>query len=146
MEEKNGFTLVELLAILVITSILGVIGTYSVMGIIGRINQNLWDNKVELIENRAAVYGDDYKNRLTGTCTTADGTKYENCFVVTVGELIQNGIISTKDKNDSGEKVIINNTKNKEDSDYYANNMKVVVYKKNERVYAVLVDGNVTST
>lgn len=139
MKEKNGFTLVELLAILVITGILAVIGTSSVMGIIGKINQNLWNEKVELIENRAAVYGDDYKNRLTGTCPTIDGKKYEKCLQMTVKDLIENGYISTKDKNDAGEKVIINDTKSKDDANYYANNLKVYIYLENERVYAKLI-------
>lgn len=56
---KKGFTIVELLATIVIAAIIITIAISGFNGISGKLKQNSYENKVSLIENAAANYGDE---------------------------------------------------------------------------------------
>ena len=60
---KKGFTLVELMAVIVIVAIISVIGYAGVTIVQKNIKTNLWEGKVEAIENGAVSYGEDNKNK-----------------------------------------------------------------------------------
>ena len=85
---KKGFTLVELLAVIVIIAIIAVLG----IGGIGRVNKNINEemctSTLNLVENGAVHYGEDFTNLLKGNCTV-DGHAYNgNCLEVTIQNLI----------------------------------------------------------
>ena len=74
---KKGFTLVEILAVLVIIAVVSLIGTVSITGVRRKMDENLFKNKLGEIISSASKWGEDNKSEL-------DTEK-------TVGALITNG-------------------------------------------------------
>ena len=60
--KKNGFTLVELLAVIVILAIVTSMASVGVSSLRKGINKSMWNSTVELIETAAKRYGEDKKN------------------------------------------------------------------------------------
>ena len=58
--KKNGFTLVELLAVIVIMAILLTIAVPNVIGVSNKIRKNMYCSKIDDIEAAAKLYGNDY--------------------------------------------------------------------------------------
>ena len=61
MKKKNGFTLVELLAVIVILGILIAIAVPSVLTISKKIKANMYDNKLKTISAAVSLWADDNK-------------------------------------------------------------------------------------
>ncbi len=59
IKEKKGFTLTELLVVIVIIAVVAAIAVPSIILINKNINKRLYDNKVEMIEAAAKVYATD---------------------------------------------------------------------------------------
>ena len=106
---KKGFTLVELMAVLVLIVLISTIGYAGITAVQNNIDKNLWEGKVKAIETGAADYGEDNKNRLNGTCNI-DGVNKSNCLTRTVQFLIDNSYVDTDEVDSSDNKVIINDT------------------------------------
>lgn len=146
---KNGFTLVELLATIVIISIITLIGTVGINAAKKEINQSMWNTNVDLIEASAANFGSDkkaYIENLIDSCVVDDSSKVP-CLTITVQTLINRGYLNSKDyisyNGDDKYKVIINKTIDKSDDEdenfqngYYVNNYKIAIYIENNIVYA----------
>ena len=62
MNNKKGFTLVELLAVIVILGVLTAIAVPSVLGISKKIKSNMYDSKIKTIEVAAELWADDNKS------------------------------------------------------------------------------------
>lgn len=124
--KKNGFTLVELLSVLVLISLL--------MGIaipgINRISKNMktksYNEKKELIESAAVLWGQDNKTLLQSTSCTVNGVDY-SCYRISIKSLIEEDYL---DYDRNGYKYIDPET----NSDI--KDKCVYVYRKNKRVYA----------
>ena len=148
---KKGFTLVELMSVLVIMSIILMIGTYSVQKLNSVMKKDLWTSKVNLIEKAAVKYGEDHKKVLTNSCNI-DGEEKVQCKNIQVQTLIDRGYIRTKEykKNEDGSfivdndenkiKTIVNETKSFGENGYYVNDNNVMVYMENNFVYAKFVE------
>lgn len=134
---KKGFTLVELMAVLVLIVLISTIGYAGITAVQKNIDGNLWEGKVEAIETGAANYGEDNRNRLSGTCNI-NGTSKNNCITRTVQFLIDNSYVDTDEVDSTENKVITNNTLKEDDPNYYVNDMNVFIYLENNRVYAKL--------
>jgi prepilin-type N-terminal cleavage/methylation domain-containing protein len=81
MKKKNGFTLVELLAVLVILAALITIAVPNVITLSKKIKVNMFCEKVDLLVTNAKLYGqDNYESVSDGTLTS-----------VTVATLANNG-------------------------------------------------------
>ena len=144
---KKGFTLVEILAVLVIIVVVSLIGTVSITGVKRKMEENLFKNKLGEIISAASKWGEDNKSKLN--------TEPEK----TVGFLITNGYLETEeainlvkynyedkcgsDKNDVNgyeedglcKNVITNNV------DYIVlNSLVVLIYRENNRVYSCIKD------
>ena len=142
---KKGFTLVEILAVLVIIAVVSLIGTVSITGVRRKMDENLFKNKLGEIISAASKWGEDNKSELE--------TEPEK----TVGFLITNGYLETEeainpvkyehtcgsDKNDENgyiedglcKNVITNNV------DYKVlNSLVVLIYRENNRVYSCIKD------
>ena len=147
---KKGFTLVELMAVIVLISIIALIGVTSVMGIRRQMDTKLFEEKLTSAIASAEKWGDDNKDEL-------------NIFnvspkkILTLGELVANGYYeseeavnpnlyngyvcnSTDKKDPKGYKdgdlcrnVITNNVDN-----LIVNEIEIYVYIKNNRVYACI--------
>ena len=124
--KKNGFTLVELLSVLVLISLL--------MGIaipgINRISKNMktksYNEKKELIESAAVLWGQDNKTLLQSTSCRVNGVDY-SCYRISITSLIEEDYL---DYDRNGNEYIDPET----DSDI--KDKCVYVYRKNKRVYA----------
>lgn len=153
--QKNGFTLVELMAVIAIVGIIATIGTYSVIGVKRAINEELWKEKVALIENRARVFGEDNLNRWINKVDKCyvDGENYtcwkENGKNITVQTLIDKNYLTTKDTIKKGKdkevKVIRNDTIESDVTeisegaawpDGVVNGKEIIIYYDNGTVYA----------
>ena len=145
---KKGFTLVELMAVIVLISIIALIGVTSVMGIRRQMDTKLFEEKLTSAIASAEKWGDDNKDEL-------------NIFnvspkkILTLGELVANGYYRSEEgvnpttynynKCDTkgsiygyvdGElckDVVTNNVDN-----VIVNAIEIYVYIKNNRVYACI--------
>lgn len=134
MKKKNGFSLVEILAVIVILSIVATMATFSVMKTRENSMKKLLNTKIDELEASAILYGQENQGSLEGTCTV-DNEEYKFCKLVTVKELIDNDYYTTSEENRNNKKDLINNVTNK--------SMlcdEIQIYKKNNRVYAKVIN------
>ena len=141
---KKGFTLVELLAVIVLLAVIMVIAVPAIGGITGSINQNMLDEKIELIEEAAILYGQNTKGRLI---TNADNLKYNNynCMFIKVGDLVPNYLdADSEDENCSTTNTCVVDPSNENN---FLDNLEVIIYYKNKRIKAkVDIDNNLSCT
>lgn len=154
---KNGFTLVELLAAVVIISIITLMGSIGIAAAKRGINKSLWNTNIELIEAAGESFGNDKKEYIKNLDPNAhsceiNSKKIAPCLTIKVQTLIDRNYLNTKETIEYNEvknyKVIINKTIDKAQvtvpsdeeknfvSGYYANREKVYVYVENDIVYA----------
>ena len=127
---NKGFTLVELMAVLVLIVIIASIGYAGITAVQRNINQNLWEATVEEIETGAVKYGQDNFLNTNETCNI-DGSETRNCIEVTVEFLINSNYIDTDEVDDSEKEIITNNVTGE-----IVNDNIVCIYLENNRVYA----------
>lgn len=107
MKNKKGFTLVELLAVIVLLGILVAIAVPSVLGISKKIKENMYEAKVKTIEVAAEAWADDNKN----SCKTLNDKS--------IGFLISEGYLKADDKEGNIKNPVDNSEiKGKQISDY----------------------------
>lgn len=126
---KRGFTLVELLSVLVLISLLFGLAIPGINKISSNMKKKSYSKKVNLIESAAILWGQDNRTLLqTNNDCTINGKKM-SCYKLTIGTLIEDNYLDSD--NNSGE---YTNPKNNKDM----KNCIVFVYKENNRVYAEL--------
>ena len=131
---KKGFTLVEVLAVVVILSIILSMATFGVMNIRRNSLQKLVDTKISNLESSAILYGQENQDELVEKCNV-DEVSYDFCKKVNVKYLIDNDYYTTNEVNSENMKDLINNVTNK--------SMlcdEIQIYKKNNRVYAKAIN------
>lgn len=145
---KKGFTLVELLAVIVIIVLITLITNAGVNALQKGVNQSIWNSNISLIETSATKFGTDRLEQIKNLTTTCkiDNKTYNHCMQISVNKLIEKGYIKTKEKieyNGNTVKVVINPTVEKEESatknftnGYYVNEKYVYIYVINDIVYA----------
>ena len=132
---KKGFTFIELLAVLILISIVILIAVPSIKYADKKLHETSYKTKSELILNAAKEYGDDYKEIILyssyGTVYTdpSSGSTYPS-VTITVRDLLNNGYV-TKD-NDIKENDILDPR-----NDTSMLDKSITVYIKNNRAYAV---------
>lgn len=132
---KKGFTLVELLAVLVLISLLMGLAIPGINRISNNMKKNSYNQKIKLIESAAELWGQDNKTRLQTTKCNIDNNEVP-CYKIKIEELLSENYIDSD--NNSGKYA---NPKNDKD-------MKeciVFVYKQNKRVYAKFDNGSDSS-
>ena len=127
---KKGFTLVEILAVIVLIGLLFGLGIPGVMRISERMKEKSYTTKVGLIEQAGELWGQDNKTLLQQKECNIDGKIYK-CNKITINRLILDDYLQEDGKDDSGE-YIYNNPKDGSNITYTC----VWIYKKNNRVYA----------
>ncbi len=155
--EKKGFTLVELLAAIVILSIITLMGSVGISAAKKGINESLWNNNINLIEAAGESFGTDKKEYIKNldpseySCEIDDQT-ISPCLTVTVQTLLNRNYLSSKERIEYDDttdyKVIVNKTIDKAkvivpsdeevnfENGYYVNRVKVYIYVENDIVYA----------
>ena len=127
---KKGFTLVELLAVLVLISLLMGLAIPGINRISNNMKKKSYNQKIKLIESAAELWGQDNKTRLQAD--TDCPSEISKCKKIKIDDLIKENYLDSD--NNSGKYA---NPKNDED-------MKeciVFVYKQNKRVYAKFDNG-----
>ncbi|MBE6161469.1 MAG: prepilin-type N-terminal cleavage/methylation domain-containing protein [Firmicutes bacterium] len=123
INDKNGFTLVELLAVIVVLAIIISIAVPASISISNRAKEKMYKTKVEMIENAGKLYAQDNPSSVTNdTCE------------IRVKNLIEDGYL----KADEDKKVL--NPKDKSSM----NDECINLYKKNGRFYAEFNGNTVT--
>ncbi len=126
MKNKNGFTLVELLAVIVVLAIIITIAVPSAISISNKIKAKMYETKIQMIKDAAKLYGQENPSKVSND---------ENCTSngkVKVGDLVNDGYI----KKDDVENGFVINPKNNKSM----NEVDICIYKKNNRVYSKIVD------
>jgi len=127
MKNKKGFTLIEILVVIVLVALLLGIGIPGVMKISQNMKKRSLNTKLDLVEQAAILYGQDNKTLLQNdeNCKTPDGNV--PCKKVSINDLIENDYLSSDNS--------IGEYKNPEDDSSMLDKC-VYIYKKNNRVYA----------
>ena len=86
--KSKGFTLVELLAVIVIISLLLTIAVPNIIGLSQRIQKNMYCSKVQNIEIASKLYAEDNLDGFTN-----------NQMEIYVSDLIDNNVFKKEDKN-----------------------------------------------
>lgn len=118
-DNKFGFTLVELLTVILILGLLMTVAVPSIMGISKKLKIRGLESKVEAIEKAAVVYTQENSNKIKGklggsckeendhcTCDRFNETtgRYEDCkyfFTMSVDELIGEGAYKSEKEGSS---------------------------------------------
>ena len=107
MKKNNkGFTLVELIATIVILSIVLSIGAYSIIKIIDKSSEKEYKLLIENINSAAELYYQECKyggitdDTITGCNDLGSG--------ITLGDLVENGYLTGNSKDDNNEYTLVN--------------------------------------
>ena len=131
IKDKKGLTLVELLAVIVLISLLLGLGIPGINRIRQNMNKKSLNTKVKLIEQAAVLWGQDNKTMLQkDDCSDVDNEN-KKCYQIKIEELIIEDYLESESHN---EIIYTNPETNK---DMIEKNCYVRVYKKNNRVYAM---------
>lgn len=130
MMKKSGFTLIEVLAVIVILSIVVTMCTLGIMKIRNNSLEKIVNTKINELEASGILFGQENEKELDLECTI-NNEKYSFCTRKTVKELIDTDYYKSEEVNSSGQKDLLNNVTNES-----MLNDVVMIYKKNNRVYA----------
>jgi len=126
MKKKNGFTLVEILAVIAIIGVLITLASTSVVSIMNREKKKLASEMQKNLENAAVAYLQSEKITLRNCSTSFNpenpNTSERNCYrEVLVEDIIKSGLLTDDGKYcDRTKKVLVYRYKNAEYSDYRA--------------------------
>ena len=123
MKNKKGFTLIEILCVIVLIGILSVIATISIVNLSSKSKENLYCAKIELIENIAESYGIKYELELNNSNELYNGYK---SLKIKVRTLVDAGKLEPDKKND-----VINHKDNT-----IMNDIDIILYLKNNQIKA----------
>ena len=140
--DKKGFTLVELLATIVIIAVVTLIGTVSIGSIRNKMNKNMFEKKLTLIISAAQNWGQDNREVLTSKRTVGNvANKMGVASNKKISELISSNYLQTEEKDcNSADKVgtdclvVTDNSNGK-----VINKLEVFIYLEYNRVYACIV-------
>ncbi|MBQ3021034.1 MAG: prepilin-type N-terminal cleavage/methylation domain-containing protein [Bacilli bacterium] len=129
---KKGFTLVEILSVIVLISLLLGLGIPGVMKISENMKKKSLNTKIKLIEEAGVFWGQDNKTLLQSItdCEIDDSGAESNCYKISISSLISEDYLDKENNSNS----YMNPVNNKDLA--IDENCKVHVYKKNNRVYA----------
>lgn len=81
---NKGFTLVELLAVIVILSVLAILTSYAVTNALKKSKDSLYDNQIDIIKVAAEAWGSENTNKISDS---------ETCKYITLKNLQDYGIL-----------------------------------------------------
>lgn len=130
MKNKRGFTLVELLCVIVIIALVTTIATTKVFPYILNGNEKTFCAKLEMIKSQALNYASKYEQELNESTEYFEGNK---SIKIKINDLVLNKIIEA-DRNG----LVIDPRNNAT-----MNDLDVIFYLKNNRIYVYIDTNNV---
>ena len=133
---NQGFTLVELLAVIVIMGILLVVAVPAVLSFSQNIKNDMFCTKVETAEKAAQLYGQDNIDYISNhSCNSVKKenttTNVSSCDTVTIKALLRKGYLKKEEGSNKGVKDDFLDPRGATMADE-----KLLVYIVNKRVYA----------
>ena len=125
---KKGFTLVEILVVIVLISLILGLGIPGIMKLSENSKKRTYKQKVSLIESAGVAWGNNNKTLLKSTTCDIDGIEYD-CYKVSVERLIEDDYLNSEKNGEIAYSDPTDNTKSLIDN-------CVFIYKKNNRVYS----------
>lgn len=126
---KQGFTLVEILVVIVLISLILGLGIPGIMKLSENMKKRSLNSKINIVESAAIVWGNDNKTLLKKTICEINGLGYD-CYKLSLGNLIEEDYLPSE----SVDKISYLNPSNKEE---LINNC-IYIYKRNNKVYSYL--------
>ena len=118
--KKKGFTLVELLCVIVVLSIIVALGGISINGVMKHSNKKMLEIKKKSVCDAAILYAQEENVLLSDFCKINEEKYYCNCKVK-INSLLEKNYLDGKEK------------------DYEEiKNSKICIYRKNNRIYAYI--------
>lgn len=130
MKNKKGFTLVELLSVIVILALISVMATTGIIALSNKSKENMYCAKLEMISSVARDYGVKYEYELNNSNEYYNGYK---SLKIKVSDLITSGKLET-DKD---------NTVISPLDDSSLNDKEIILYLKNNRINAYIDSNNI---
>ena len=124
---NKGFTLVEVLSVIVLIALLFGIGIPGIMKISDNMKIRSYNTKVDLLEQAGELWGQDNQTLLQTNICSIDSKNYR-CYKVPIKDLINEDYLESENKSNP-------EFKNPKDDSSMLDNC-VYIYKKNNRVYA----------
>lgn len=118
---NKGFTLVEIIGVIVIIGIVIVLAMPAINGINSSIQNNMLEKKIKFIELAGKSYGTDYKTLIENSTKKYDGHK---CIKKTVKELVIADYLDKETSSDITDYYIEDPT----DKENYLDNNYVIIY------------------
>lgn len=146
MKNNKGFTLVEILSVIVLIALLLGVGIPGINRISKNMKEKSLNTKIDLIEQAGILWGQDNKTLLqSNKCYINDNNEIMNCKKISIEALIKEDYLDSENYNDITYKnpknerdlanIVCDENKNDNiDNDEYS--CCVHIYKKNNRVYA----------
>ncbi len=130
MKNKKGFTLVELLCVIVILALISVMATTGIIALSSRSKENMYCAKLEMISSIARDYAVKYEYELNNSTELFNGYK---SLKIKVNDLINSGKLET-DKDDK----VINPI-----DESSLNDKEIILYLKNNQINAYIDSNNI---
>lgn len=130
MKNKKGFTLVELLSVIVILALISVMATAGIITLSNKSKENMYCAKLEMISSVARDYAVKYEYELNRSSELFNGYK---SLKIKVSDLINNGKLETDKDN-----TVINPL-----DDSSLNEKEIILYLKNNRINAYIDSNNI---
>ena len=141
IKEKRGFTIVELLAVIVLMAIVAVMGFVGVRVLLKSGKRQTLNTKTDLIIKNAVTYADESAAIFNG-CYCKIDNKWTDCRIITVQELIDQGAYTTTEKCADNTDCILNDLydfRDDDDVDFKKESLNeegIVLFKRNNQFVA----------
>lgn len=140
---KKGFTLVELLAVIVIIAVVSLIGTVSLVAVRKNMNKKMFETKLSEVTSAGAKWGEDNKSEVDSNGTLINiGYLIDSKYFKTDESVSISKVECEKYSGASFDGNKCNNVVTNNINGDVVNNLQLVVYSKNNRVYAVIANND----
>lgn len=130
MVKKKGFTLIEILCVIVLLAVITIIVSSNVLKITDNGNKEVYCLKLKMLEDLASDYAKKYERELNNSNEEYNGYK---SITITVNDLIKAGLVETN-KDGKLENPLDNSS---------LNATKIIIYLKNNQIKAHIDSNNI---
>ena len=137
MNNKRGFTLVELLTTIAILGIVLAVAVSTTVGIYNLVKKKALEEKIAIIEESAILFGENRKENVIKSTSVYNGVP---CKSISIGDLVPKYL-----EKDTDEECLSNEDESAvgcvidpSNKDKYLDETEVIIYYQNKRIYSVV--------